>query len=174
MGANTTQGLLKLLEALDVYIEMETGAVKAYQAMAHKAEQKSSKALLAWLYNYETARLLRLEKRRRLILRRHPEFMESGQYMKKDFGITKIGSGFLRLAKASCLAILRFAIANEARGKQFFQGQAVDTRDPVLKFVFGAAAKEQDDYIAYLGGQRSLMIQEQADIDAMTIVEYPV
>ena len=170
MGDNTTRDLLKLIEALDIYIEMESGAVRAYRAMAHRAEQKSTKALLAWLYCYETSRLLRLEKRRRLILTRHPEFLLSGGYVLKNSGITKIGAGFLRLARASCLAILRFAIANEARAMQFFQGQAIDTKDPVLKFVFGAAVKEQDDCIAFLGGHRSLLIKEQADIDATSFI----
>jgi len=170
MGENNTRDLLKLLEALDIYIEMESGAVRAYRAMAHQAGQRSSKALLAWLYYYETSRLLRLEKRRRMLLARHPEFVHSG-YVLKNFGITKIGAGFLRLAKASCLAILRFAIANEARAMQFFQGQAIDTKDPVLKFVYAAAVKEQDDSIAFLGGRRSLLVMEQADIDASSFME---
>jgi hypothetical protein len=158
------EAILRLLKVIDIYVALQSNAANTYRLMAHRAEMDSSRALLAWLYNIETGRLLKLASRRRLILGRHPELIRSGTYEpKSDSPFTKMGSDSRKLAFKGPLDILRYAIENETRALHYFRRKGISVDDHSMKLLYSSVVKEHQDQIKYLTSQRKSIMQEQVN-----------
>ncbi len=172
MQDGSNNGLLAMLKVIDTIIEIETKSSNTYHEMAQRTNYEGNRALLAWLYNVESSRLARLVTRRRVILKDHPELIDNGIYAPRpDTGLTKMGTGREKLAGASALVILRYAVESEARAKQYFQRKAAAATDAATRMMLLAAASEHDDQIEYYGGQREALLQQQIQLGARRYAE---
>lgn len=167
---NTTQGLVNILEVLDMLIEILDNSSRAYQRMALEAQPNGARAMLNWFYYIETIRLRRLCDRRRSLLRRHPELEKSKIYTPRAAsGLNKMGSGNGLMRKAEPLDVLRFAIENEARGMAFFRRKAASAVDATQRLMLSAAIKEQENQITLLTAKRQELMQRQIDKGAESL-----
>jgi len=159
--------ILKLLNVLDMYIALESNAASTYRRMAHKAREDGSRALLAWLYNNESKRLLKLTSRRRLILSRHPHLIKQEIYQpRRNPGLTKMGIEYSSIAERGPLEILKYAIENETRAMHFFRRKGVASEDPSMRLLYGGAIKEHYEQIEYLRTQRRSALLDKVSDDA--------
>jgi rubrerythrin len=171
-STGTINNLVNVLSVLDICIEIEKDSASIYQNMANDAQQKGPKSVLNWLGKVESSRLRRLAERRCLVLKQHPELAETGAYeSRKETGLTKMGSGSAWLAKSGCLEILRYAIENEARAKQFFRRKALLSTNESLRFMYDNAVNEQEDQIEYLAALREVLLHQQVDRGVMQVAE---
>ena len=166
------EAILGLLNVLDIYVALQSSAANTYRLMAHSAEKASSRALLAWLYNIETERLLKLASRRRLILGRHPDLIKNGGYKpKRDWAFTKMGSDSKTLVCKGPLEILRYAIENETRAMHYFRRKGISVEDHSMKLLYSSVIKEHQDQVKYLTSQRKSILQEQIERSADRFAE---
>ena len=151
--------VIAALRFIDICIEIESNAVEEYRKMAFDAETECTRALMAWFYNNERTRLRRLGEERRDLLRRFPGLSEDGGYVpRKNGGLTKVGPGWERVLRKGSLAIMSWAIENEARAKKYFERKAELSRDVNIKSLMKFAAIEQADRMAYLGNHREMLL----------------
>ena len=77
-----------------------------------------------------------------------------------------MGSDNAHLMNCSPLDILRYAIKNEVRAKQFFRRKATTTFDPTQKMMYLAAVSDQEHYVRQYDAQRAELMQRQANLCA--------
>jgi rubrerythrin len=170
---DSTGSILKILQALDMMIEILTDSSMAYQRMALEAPRSRAKALLYWFYNVETTRLNRLTSRRHSLLRRHPGAAEARAASVREPGVlTKMGEYNGMLHKGDLLEIMRYAIDNEIRAMQFYRKKAALAADSAHRIMYSAVVKEQEDHIAFLSEKRQELLQDEINKGADFVDRY--
>ena len=171
----TNNGLLSTLQVLDVYIEMQTDALKTYRKLTYQVSQQGAKSILNWLFDAEEMGLRRAAVRKQRILEQNPELNEDDVYTpRKVTGVSKMGWDSAHLPDAGPLDILRYAIKNEVRAKQFFRRKAGTVQDPAQRMMYLAAVSDQDYQVRCYDAKREELMQKQVNNFAVRFVKMAV